>query len=324
MNFKDIYSAITEFKIDPGVAGGYVLDGLKDFCRETWTWTEVLTFLTTAGTYNYTLSPSETQSKIIGIPHDGVQIAAVNTPVLTLASSTDTGTLTVGSTYVYRVTAYTNDYGETLPCSVGSKVCPATGAIDLSWPAIGGADGYYIYRDDGASSGTYYRMKDNSSTLSYTDDGTDTPDGSTIPPTESVLMREIDIVNQAGQKALNSTWKQTESDDINALIWDGKTTVRTQKIPQAANIAFQVKVALEPTGVITVPTIIEPYEDTIRKYVRAMVFLTVPQTKDDPWYNPKMGAFWLQEYKNDRSSVKLNTMAGRGGQLTVKYRSFAI
>uniref|UniRef100_A0A6M3XTS4 Fibronectin type-III domain-containing protein n=1 Tax=viral metagenome TaxID=1070528 RepID=A0A6M3XTS4_9ZZZZ len=322
MNFKDIYSAITEFKIDPGVAGGYVLDALKDFCRETWAWTEVITFLTTAGTYNYTLSPSESQSKIIGIPHDGVQIASVNTPVLTTDDSTDTGTLTPATTYTYQITAYANDYGETLPCAVVSQVCPATGAIDLEWDAVGGADGYYIYGNNGSGS-TYTRMKDTTST-SYTDDGTDTPDGVTEPPTESVLMREIDIVNQAGQKALNSTWKQTESDDINALIWDGKTAVRTQKIPQTSNIAFQVKVALAPTGVITIPTILEPHEDTIRKYVRAMIFLTVPQTAENPWFNPKLGAFWLGEYQKDRVIVKMETMAGHGGQLRVKYRSFAI
>jgi len=322
MNFADVYKNITEFTIDPGVAGSYVLDALKDLCRETWAWTEVLTFLTTAGTYNYTLSPSESKSKIIGIPHDGIQIATVYTPQPTLTAGTATGTLTSGTSYSYQVTAYSDDYGETLPCSVTSRTCTATGSIILTWSAIQGADGYYLYGNNG--SGTTYTRMTSETALTYTDDGTDAPDGSTEPPTESVLMSDIEMVNMATQKSSNTSWRQVEGDAIDGLIWDGKTTVRTQQIPQTSGIGFQVKVALEPTGAITIPTIIEDYENTLRKYVRAMMFLTRPQTQDDPWYNPKVGAYWMGEYQKDKSNLKLSMMSGRASQLRVKYRRFAI
>jgi len=324
VNFTNIRNGLSEFPletIDRNIVDQWILDALRDICENTWIYTEVITFLSTAGTYEYTLSPSDANAEVIGIPHDGVKISSVFTPVLSVSGSSDTGTLTPATTYSYQVTAYRNDYGETIPQTAESQVCPATGAIDLSWNAVAGADGYYIYGNNG--SGTTYTRMTSTTDTSYTDDGTDTPDGSTEPPTTSALVEDIDIKNKFGMKAWSRYWRETESDDIDFLIYDGINKVQTGKIPKTSNIAFEVEVALKPTGGTTIPSILERNEETIRKFVRGRIY-AMPRTDEHPWNDPKMAAFWIGEYEKDRLKIKGKKMFGHtGANLKAKFQKFA-
>ena len=321
MEFIEIRKSLIEFGVlDDKLTNQLILDAIKDLCEETWLYTEIITFLSVAGTYEYTLTPSNSNTKIIGLSHDGLKMGTVNVPVLTADDSSDAGTLTVGNTYVYRVTVYVDTYGETIPQDVVSQVAPATGAIDLTWAAIGGATGYRIYRNDGAGGTTYTRMTSQTN-INYTDDGTDTPDGSTEPPTTSSLVEEMDLININEQKSYYETWRQSESDDIRNLIYDGLDQVQTSRVPVTSNIPFQVELVLKPTKRITVPPIFEKQEETIRKYVRSRLFLR-PATKDFIWSDSRKATFWLREYEKDRLELKAKKMYGHTGRLKVKGRNF--
>ena len=322
MEFQEIQDGMVEFGVlDKKLVNQFILDAIKDLCDETWIYTEIITFLTTAGTYEYTLTPSDSKNKVIGIPHDGLKMSTVNVPVLTADDSTDAGTLTVGNDYIYQVTAYVDTYGETIPQAAVTQECPATGAIDLSWVAIGGATGYKIYRDDGAASGTNTLIA-TQTTVDYTDDGTDTPDGTTEPPTVSSLVQEIGLVNTNSQKGYSDTWRQAESDSINSLIYNGLNKVQTDRVPVTNNIFFQIEIALKPTKEIsTIPSIFEKSEETIRKYVRSRLFL-MPAEKDFIWSDSRKAIYWRTEYEKDRLEMKSKKMFGFASNLRVKPRSF--
>jgi uncharacterized phage protein gp47/JayE len=99
-----------------------------------------------------------------------------------LGSTTNTtgGTLAAG-TYYYRVTAFTHG-GETLPSSEISQVTTgSTSRVDLSWSAVPGAAGYYVYR---RTSGAHERLVMVDSGTTYTDTGAVTPDPLITVPTE--------------------------------------------------------------------------------------------------------------------------------------------
>lgn len=330
MKFADIESQLVDFEQQPaGRVNRLAIEAMQDLCNKTWLYTEVLTFLTTAGTVDYSLSPSSGSTKIIGIPHDGIQIASVFTPQPSASDGTS-GTLTGGNTYVYRVTAYitlaSDEILETLPCAVVSHEAPAGGEISLSWDAISGADGYAIYRNDGAGSETYYRMTTTTDT-SYDDDGTDSPDGSTEPPTTSKLMKDINQADNGQMKFTNAYWRQQESDGITGLIYDGVTSVRMNRVPETSGIGFQVEVALLllddwPRGT-DLPTVFDNHKDTLLKFIRSRIFSLTKPDKDAPWYEPTLAKRWMNEYIADRNRIKSRKMLGGGGVPTrVKMQRF--
>lgn len=322
MNFDDIAGELVEFEtLEKKKVNRLIREAMQDICQHTWIWTDMITFLTAAGTRDYTLTPSVTESKIIGIPEDGMQIATVYTPQPEASDSTDAGTLTPATSYSYRVTAYADTYGQTLPCAVISHTCPATGAIDLEWDPISGADGYYIYGNNGA--GTTYTYMASTTSTTYTDDGTDTPDGVTEPPTESNLMNEIQPYANILMRGNSSTWRQVESDWISGLIFDGINSVRTNRVPETSGIGFQVTVALSPTESYDddIPSIFERHVETILKYVRARVFLFSNPSKDAPWLNYSLGKKEMLEYRADRNRIKARKMTGNA-PLSVQMRRF--
>ncbi len=97
----------------------------------------------------------------------------------TTTSYTD-NSLSSGTTYYYKVTAY-NSYGEgtqsnhasatTLPNAPTGVTATSnsTNSINVNWEFVTGATGYYIYRSTTAS-GTYTKV-DSSTTISYTNIG---------------------------------------------------------------------------------------------------------------------------------------------------------
>jgi len=322
MDFATLSGQLVEFAdLDVKVSRQFIREAIKDICDHTWIWTEIITFLTTAGTYEYTLTPATSNVEILAIKEDGVQRSSVDSPVVTLAVGTS-GTLTDGTTYSYQVTAYRDSYGESLAIAAVSLAATATGEIVLTWTAIDGADGYYIYGNDG--SGTTYTRMTSTTGVTYDDDGTDTPDGSTEPPTNSVLMRDIGLVNEANMRAANPWWRAREGDEINHLIWNGITTMRTSKIPETTGIGFQVEVVIKPTTDYTgnIPPILEPNADAILEYVRYRVYMNKGSDKDAPYYNRKLGADWFNQYRSSRTSIKAKTMRGFGGQQRVRMRRF--
>jgi len=321
VDFEEIRGELKEFAgIDSAILNSYILSGFKDFCRETWTWTELLAMLTTAGTYEYTLSPSETYAEVLGIPPNGAQRATVNTPVPSAADGTSEGALTEAVEYSYKVTAYVDTYGETLPCDVVTHTCPASGSITLTWDAIDNADGYYIYR----LSGTTYQRLSSTTSATYTDDGSDSLDSSITPPAKSNLMLEIGLINEARKKEGSRYWRQNEGDSISYLLYDGYQTIRLEKVPETSNIGLQVRVALAPTSTrFTIPGALEKYADTILKFVRGRIYLTPPNDQN-VWYHRKTGLFWMNEYLADRSAAKMNVMSGFAPNMRVKYKKFAL
>lgn len=323
MEHSNIYDSLLEFPptVDVGLKDRFTLDAIRDICENSWIFTEVDTFLTTAGTYEYTLTPATSNVEIIGIPHDGVKIASVYTPVLTLSDGTDAGTLTPATTYSYQVTSYRNNYGESIPQTVESRACPATGSIDLDWDDVAGADGYYIYGNNG--SGTTYTRMTSVTDNTYTDDGTDTPDGSTEPPTTSILVEAIGIRNTFGMKQWSPYWRRTETDDVDYIIYNGDDKVQLSGVPRTSNIGFEVTMALKPTvGSTTVPPILEQNEETIRKFIRSRLY-GMPRTNDHPWVDKDLAKFWNEEYEKDRLKIKNKVMVGfTGANLKAKFHKF--
>jgi len=163
--------------------------------------------------------------------------------------------------------------------------------------------------------------------VTYDDDGTDTPDGSTEPPTESVLVRDIDLANKAFLKSNRRYWRQSEGDGSNYLIFNGITTLRTEKIPITSGIGYQVTTAIKPTNAYTtVPTIFEPHIEVILEYVRARAYM-MKEPADEargPYRNMRLGQEWMAEYRRSRSKIKLKAMIGFGGESRVRNQNFAM
>lgn len=293
----------------------YLLQGLQDLCRKTFAYTEVLTFLTTAGTREYTLSPSDSDTEIIGLTPGDAQIATLNTPVPSAAAYTDAGTLVDSTTYSYKVTAIKDDYGETLPSTACTAAADANGSIQISWSAISGADGYRIYGRTDSS----WLLMDETTSLSWVDDGSETPSGAI--PTESQLMKEIEFRNTQFESIDSRYWRGLEGDNITGLIYDGMTAVKTNRIPTTTGIGFQVRVALYPTAEIAIPTIIEPYVPALKDYVRERLFEMVPSAVVT-WSNPQLAEKFGARYRRARSRLKTSVIARFAGRTRAKPQFF--
>jgi len=315
MDFDDIIGDLSEFQDLPvSKANRWILEAIRDLCNETWCYTEILTFLTTAGTFEHTLSPSDGATMVIGIPADGVQFCTVHTPQPSAEDGTGTGTLTAGNDYHYKVTAIADDYGETLPCALVTHECPATGVISLDWDDIDGADSYRIYQSTDGTNFYYVSEVDDSE---YDDDGSDTPT-TAVPPTTSVLMKDIGLGNTIIEGSFSSTWRSREGEGIGKIFYDGGTTIRLDTIPDTSGMGFQVKVALYPISEITtIPAQIAPYRTEIGHFVRGKVF-GHPKTKTMLWYDPQERNYYMAQYRRARARLKMRVFTGFGHGNRVK------
>ncbi len=323
MKWSSFHTRYTEFPpLAERLLRDKALEIIQDLCDRTWVYSQWWTQLTTAGTYEYTISPSVAGDEVIGVFPDAVQVTTVDSPQPTAAAATSgSGTLVAGTTYYYQVTATVDDYGESLPCEAVSAVATATGTIGLTWDAIDGADDYYVYRDDGAGGGVYGRLEA-AGTNSYSDDGSATRTAGTNPPTKSNLGREIGLTNLSNLKAQRSTWRHREGSTISRVLYDGLETVRIDPIPDTSGIGLQAKIALKPTNNeedTTVPAVFERYLSTIDEGVRWRMHL-IPTTKDHPWANPQLGACHRGQYLIKRSQIKTERMFGHGGPTNMRPR----
>ena len=315
MDFADILADLTEFPSLPKTkANRFILEAIRDLAIETWCYTEILTFLTAAGTYEYTLSPSDSATKVIGIPPDGVQFCTVHTPQPAATAGAAGGGLTPGNTYYYKVTSIVDDYGESLPCAAVSLACTATGTINLDWDDIEDADSYYVYQSTDGTNFYYLAEVDDSE---YDDDATDTVTTAT-PPTKSNLMHDISLGNTFIEGSLSSTWRLREGDWIDKIFYDGATTIRLDRIPDTSGMGFQVKVALHPISEIsTIPAQMEPYRTSIADFVRGKVY-GHPKTKSMPWYDPQERNYYFAQYRRARARLKMRSFAGFGHENRVR------
>lgn len=111
----------------------------------------------------------------------------VSVPASPDLSSDVLGTLT-DATYSYSVSAI-SEIGETLASSIATLDISGgggLGSVEISWPAIPGARGYYLY---GRSGSSLYRIATlGASTLSFIDTGAVTPDTANPPVTNPALV----------------------------------------------------------------------------------------------------------------------------------------
>lgn len=307
MDFNEIKAELGEFSaLGKKPLDRMILAALVDLCRKTWVYTEKLTILTTAGTCRYALSPSDSDTEICGL--SAAEKGTINVPQPSAATAATGGTLGA-DTYSYKVTAINTNKGETLPCvAVTQLTSGSTSTVTLTWSAISGASGYRIYgRGD-----TDWKLLKEVTAVTWTDDGSESQ-GTDEPPTESFLMEDIDIANTIEQARVNRVWRVYESDNITALIYDGKTSVELNRVPVTAGISFQAKVALYPTAEIAIPTILEPYKDDIINYVMWKVHY-YPKTSKTPWVDGQKAMTYRKEYRTARANLKAKVMEGFGGK----------
>ena len=317
MDFSTVRDELSEEFGDVSAArmNKLILSVLRDLCLETWAYTEILAFLTTAGTHEYTLTPTVSYTNVIGIPDDGCYVGTVDCPVVSIADG-PAGTLVAGTTYYYKVTSVSDDYGETVPSSAVSRAVPAAGELALSWSAIDGADSYNIYQ---STDGTTYYYLSNTTGLTYGDDGTDTVTATTAP-TKSQLVKAISLMNETRMSGGDRYWRSLESDDIQALVYDGKNVVRTDVIPETTGMFCQVETVLCPysTSFNTIPSIFEPELEAINNGIRWKAYTdpTIAKNKSD-------GEYYRLLYEGRRNAIKGRKSRGFGGAKYVKIPFFA-
>ena len=324
MTYDDIATSLRKVfpGIDASVFKDWILEALEDLCKKTWIYTEILTFLTTAGIPEYTLSPSDTDAIPIGLIPWGADWQVVDTPVVTIAAGEDTGALTQGTTYYYKVTAISDTYGQTMPSTVVSAAATATKSLVLTWTAIDGADSYYVYRSD---DGTSYYFLEEAESATYTDDGDESVDTDITPPTKSELVKSIAVSNEIQEDIWSGHWKSKEGDGIQRVIYDGYATVRLEMIPETTAMGFQLEVALmlkaEPsTGAI--PNIFIQYQNVIKNYCHFKAY-SYPKSKTVDYMDPKMAEFFWQRYLEGRGEMKIQKLREFGGHQRIRLPYFA-
>jgi len=318
MTFDDIIGDLGNDPTGPqeGMKKDLILKALQDLCRKTFAYSELFAFLSTAGTYEHTLTPSVSNTSVIGVLPNSARIATVNSPVPSAAAGTDAGVLVSGTTYYYKVTACCDDYRETLPSSVCSAKADANGSIDISWSAIENADSYKVY---GRTDGNWLYMAEVTSGVAYTDDGSDTPAGAI--PTKSPLMRDIKLVNEAFLQTFNRYWRGYESDNVTGVIYDGKTTLALNRIPVTTGIGFQVQQVLYPTGVIDIPTVLESYVSAITDFVKWRLYV-MPPSKTITWSNIDLGLQYRKDYFRQMFELRGKVVRSFGGEHRVTPQFF--
>jgi len=314
MDFRDIRGELAEFsKVSTKILNRLILAGLADLCKKTWVYTEILTTLTTAGAYKYTLG---TASNTMPCGLSAARKATVQTPQPSISASATGGTLGA-STYSYKVTAIKEAYGETMPCSAVTQITTgSTSTVTLTWAAIGNASGYRIY----GRMGSDWKLLKETTSLTWIDDGS-ASQGSDIPPSESFLMREIDISNPVDQNRMNSAWRTYESDNLNAIIYDGYITLELDKVPVTNGIGLQIKVAVFPTAEIAIPGVLIPHKDDIVNYVKWHLY-EYPVTKTQPWGDYQKAMTYRRQYFMARDNLKERVMGSFGGQNRAQQQFF--
>jgi len=328
VKYSQFLTRLVEFpKLPEHLALVKVLEAVQDFCEYTWRYSEVLTFLTTAGTYRYDLTPTVTTDEIIGVFEKQVQSSTIHTPQPTATAATaGAGTLVPATTYQYQVTATKDDYGETLPCAAVEETVGATGIIELAWDAIDGAGGYNVYRNHGAG-GSVFGYMNAVTTASYDDDGTDTPDVTVTPPTESVLMKEIEYTNHSLMHQFGSTWRHREGDSVRRVLYEADAAnnrIRVDPIPTESGIGVQLRVALKPAttgnkGDATVPAILERHLEVIDEGIRWKLHL-LPASKDVTWSSTELGAYHRKRFLIGCSKANVVRAFGHAGPATMRPR----
>ena len=108
------------------------------------------------------------------------------------------------------------------------------------------------------------------------------------------------------------------------LLFDGIDSVRTSRIPETSGIGFQVKVVLKPTSSYNgdIPSILEKHSEAMLEYAKSRIYLTKGSDKDAPYFNQKLGLYWLGLYRMSRTDIKASVMRGFGGKQRVRPRRF--
>lgn len=314
MDFAEIRGELAEFStVNKEILDRLILAGLADLCKRTWVYTEIITILTTAGTYQYTLSPT-TYTAICGL--SAAQKATTNTPQPSATTSATGGTLAADN-YSYKVTAIVDTHGETLPCAaVVQATAGTTSTVTLTWTATGGASGYRIYGRTDAD----WKLLKETTAVTWTDDGSETQ-GTAVPPTESMLMEEINISNPTDQVRSNRAWRAYESDSITSVIYDGITTVELDRVPVTNGTGFQIKAALYPTDEIAIPSILEAHKNDIINYAKWHLY-EYPKTAAQPWGDYQKAMTFRKQYFIARANLKGRVVSGFGGQLRAEQQFF--
>lgn len=128
----------------------------------------------------------------------GVTIVAQNAPVGLAAVAVSGGSLTAATTYYYRVTAtgiQGNSEIETIGSNEASALTTSSNKqITLTWTRLQGATGYKIYRGTSAGSeNTLVATITSGSTVTYTNDGTESTSASSPPSTAPDGFIEFEI-----------------------------------------------------------------------------------------------------------------------------------
>jgi Phage tail sheath protein subtilisin-like domain/Phage tail sheath C-terminal domain len=183
----------------------------------------------------------------------------IGTPAAPTVVSANTGGTLISATYRYAVAAI-SEIGETLASGITSIVIGGsvtTAMTTVTWTAVEGARGYYIYGR--AASGTLYRMgMVGATTLSFIDDGSVTPDVAHAAITNPVNLPDPTPIFQVNvyDMALNSStpvevWECTLEDFTDG---QGRQLEATQSITPFSdyiNVASYV-----PQLTVAVPVVI--------------------------------------------------------------------
>jgi len=312
MTFTEIADELGEFsKQRTKIQTRILLAALSDLCQGTWAFTEILPILTTAGTVKHTLTPATSNTKICGI--FAAQRGTVNVPQPSISTALTGGTLSA-ATYSYKVTAITDDHGETLPCAAVTQITSgSTSTVTLTWTAIAGASGYRIYGRGDAD----WKLLKETTALTWTDDNSESQ-GTAVPPTESRLMEEIDVVNPGIERTSSNSWRPQETDNILGVIYNGDTAIELDRVPVTSGMSFQLEIALYPTAVITVPGTMEAHKETLINYVKWKMY-EMPKSTAHPWGdNGRKAMTFRKQYVMAKSNLKGRKMVGFGGESRIQ------
>ena len=135
--------------------------------------------LTTTGTPGTSTTPTTSTTTAISY---NAQIGHATQPQNPTATKASGGTLAPG-TYYYVITAITASGEGVASASVHATTDASNGTITLTWDAVTGATSYRIYRGTSAGSATAFFAPGGTS-ATFNDDGSATPTGNSIPPTD--------------------------------------------------------------------------------------------------------------------------------------------
>ena len=279
----------------------WLLEGFEDLCYATWAFKEMLGFLTTENTYQYTMTPTTSNTEVCGIRK--AEIQTIKSPEPSAEDQTSGGSLADG-TYSYKVVAV-KEYQNTIP----SAACAATisggggsGSVVLTWDAVSGAASYKVY---GRTSSSCLYMSEVTSGLTYTDDGTDTPSGAIN--TTTALVTNLDVIPRRTMDQREPYWRGWRSGVFTGIIWDGSSIIELDRIPDEDAYAFQVEVALRPAASsVSLPESFEQHRHAIMNWAR---------WRDAMTRDPALAQFYWQQYVKERQRLRIANDRGFAGDV---------